>query len=230
MPRTFRIKICGVTTPDDARAVAAAGAEAIGLNFFRRSKRYLDRAQAEGIVAALDASVAKVGLFVNSPLEQIADGVERFDLDWVQLHGDEPPELLADLPPCPVIRAFRVGGDGLAPVRHYLEACLRYGRSPEMLLVDAFCPGAYGGTGEQGDWAAAAELVAQTSQPVALAGGLTPANVAEAIAEVRPAAVDTASGVEISPGRKDVELLRRFVETARTAFSRLVPGRGAPGG
>jgi phosphoribosylanthranilate isomerase len=217
----FRVKICGITNVDDARVAADAGADAIGLNFYRASPRFCRIAQAIAIGQAIPRSVSKVGVFVNAPPAEILATFDTVGLDAVQLHGDEPPELLRDLRGLPVIRAFRVGRE-LAPVGSYLQACRRLACVPRMVLIDTLKPGQYGGTGATLDWQSLQEnrQVFQGA-PLALAGGLKPSNVAEAIASVRPWAVDTASGVESSPGRKSAALVREFVEAAHAAFAQL---------
>jgi phosphoribosylanthranilate isomerase len=215
----FQIKICGITTVEDAQLTARAGADAIGLNFFPKSPRYIDADRARAIIDALPPTVVKVGLFVNAPAHQIVDTFDRLGLDLIQLHGDEPPELLAQLGGRPIMRAFRLGRDGLAPIANYLNTCRQLGCFPRLALLDACRPGQYGGTGQQADWPLAATYHTEiASPPLVLAGGLTLKNVAEAIRAVQPAAVDTASGVESQPGRKDPAKLDAFVRAARRAL------------
>jgi phosphoribosylanthranilate isomerase len=215
----FQIKICGLTQPSDAHAVAAAGADAIGLNFYHASKRYVDGATAEVIVRELPETIVRVGLFVDRPVEEIRELVERLRLDLVQLHGDESPADLAALGDVPVMKAFRPTSN--RDVIAYLEACARLGSKPRLVLLDANVPGEIGGTGHRADWEIARQYRDSLRvPPLVLAGGLTADNVAEAIRDVQPAAVDTASGVETSPGRKDPERIARFVAAARAAFGR----------
>jgi phosphoribosylanthranilate isomerase len=216
----FQIKICGVTTIDDAKAVAAAGADAIGLNFYAGSSRFLPLEQAQHVAAIIPPKVLKVGVFVNAPAEAICGAYDALGLDLIQLHGDEPPEFLAELGDRPVMRAFRVGPEGLQGVAAYLARCRELGTPPALVLVDAFVADQRGGTGKTADWdklVAERHLLGDT--PLVLAGGLTPDNVAEAIRRVHPAAVDTASGVESSLGKKDLAAVRRFVEAATQAFA-----------
>jgi len=218
----FRVKVCGITTIDDARLAAAAGADAIGLNFYRESPRFVSPEQAAAIAKATPEGVLKVGVFVNADTPTILRAWETVGFDLVQLHGDETPELVAELgvKGCPpVVRAFRLDRRGLAALRQTIEACRRLGNPPVAVLVDALVPGAYGGTGQPADWSLLAERGPEDDfPPLVLAGGLAPENVAEAIAQVRPHGVDVASGVESSRGHKDAARVRAFVEAARAAL------------
>ncbi len=217
----FKIKICGISSVKDAQLVGLAGADAVGLNFYEHSPRVIDLATAEKLVAVLRPHVKRVGLFVNAEAAAINQLVEALSLDYIQLHGDEPSEFLSQLSDRPIIRAFRFGEHGAAEIAQYLDDCSQH-RRPDVLLIDASKPGEYGGTGEVADWAAvAAARGAWGGLPVVLAGGLSPFNVAEAIATVRPDAVDSASGVESKPGNKDPMLVRAFVNTAKKAFQDL---------
>jgi phosphoribosylanthranilate isomerase len=219
----FRIKICGITSVADGLAAASAGADAIGLNFWPQSKRYVRPETAREIAAALPGGVTKVGVFVNAAAEEIASTADEVGLDWIQLHGDERAELLAKLPPrLPVLRAFRCGADGLTQLARYLTESRDEGRAPDAVLIDADAAGDFGGTGQCADWARVAQdrnLLA--GMPLILAGGLTPRNVAAAIQSVRPDGVDVASGVESQPGRKDGALVEQFVVAARAGFAHL---------
>ena len=215
----FRVKICGITNAADAMEAARLGADAVGLNFYAKSPRCVDREKARELVAALPAGVAKVGVFVNAPTDEIAELVDNLGLDCLQLHGDEPPQFLAELRGRRLIRAFRCGEEGLAPAKVYLDECARAGRLPSAILVDASSEGAYGGTGRTANWKGIAETRGLIGDvPLILAGGLTPDNVAEAIRMVRPDAVDVASGVESNLRRKDAKLMQRFIEAARSAL------------
>jgi phosphoribosylanthranilate isomerase len=212
----MKVKICGITTVEDALTAADAGADFIGLNFYAGSPRAISPDRAKAITMQLPAEVDAVGLFVNASAKQIRELCHAAALGTVQLHGEEPPELLAELAEFRIIRAFRCGKDGLAPVHEYLARCRRAGRVPDFVLVDAHRPGRYGGTGASPPWdVVAREYDRDEWPPLLLAGGLTPANVAEAIERVHPSGVDTASGVEAAPGRKDPEKVRAFVRAAR---------------
>lgn len=224
----FRIKICGITTPKDAQLAALAGADAVGLNFYPGSKRFLDSSVADKIVSVLPRNVAKVGVFVNSPPDQILAIADRLKLDWIQLHGDETVETLAALAGRMILVAFRLGEPGVAPVREYLAECDRRQVQPNALLFDVARPGEYGGTGHSLDWGAIGQVRDEFRRyPLVLAGGLTPFNVAEAVAIVRPDAVDVASGIESKPGVKDMLLIRAFVTSAKKALAE--PDNRTPG-
>jgi phosphoribosylanthranilate isomerase len=215
----FRIKICGITNVDDAVAVALAGADAVGLNFYARSPRHIALDTARQIVAALPKKMVKVGLFVNAAPADTCRVYDSLGLNLIQLHGDEPPEFLAQLGGRPIMRAFRLGTKGLQPILEYLRRCQELTAMPSLTLLDSLIPGEYGGTGQTADWSVAKQYVAELGMPpLVLAGGLTPANVADAIRTVRPAAVDTASGVESSPGRKDLAAVASFVQAAVAAW------------
>ena len=215
----FRIKICGITRAADAMAAAEAGADAIGLNFFPGSRRFITRSVAAEVLQAIPRSVVRVGVFVNATVAEVCRAHDELELDLIQLHGDEPPDFIPQLDGRLVMKAFRLGPSGLVPVAAYLEACDDLGVMPTMLLIDSFQQASYGGTGVACDWSAAAKYwELPIAQPLVLAGGLTPANIRQAIQAVRPIAVDTASGVETAPGIKDRDLIGRFTSAARQAF------------
>jgi phosphoribosylanthranilate isomerase len=229
----FHVKVCGVTSADDARMVAAAGADAIGLNFVPGSPRCLDVATARRVADAVPDDVLVVGVFAGATPEEMRRVATEVGLDAIQLHGrltgdaSDPPSACAAVAPLPVIRAVRLGADGLAGARTWLAEAERLGATPVMAVVDAAVsatatPGVLGGTGETVDWSRL-ETAGGLGIPMALAGGLTPANVAEAIAAAEVQAVDTASGVESAPGRKDPEKVRQFCQAARAALARARP-------
>lgn len=219
----FCIKICGITTIDDARAAADAGADAVGLNFFRKSRRFVQPEIAQRIAAALPTGVAKVGVFVNHTAREIAEVLGQVSLDFVQLHGDETASILAQLPTgVRVVRACRCGPDGFQRLSRFLTDAGSSGRPPDAVLFDANVGSGFGGTGQLADWGLIVQQRATIAPlPIILAGGLTPENVAEAIAVVRSDGVDVASGVERQPGMKDGLLVKKFVARARDAFDRL---------
>jgi phosphoribosylanthranilate isomerase len=193
-----RIKICGVTRAEDALAAVRLGADALGFNFWPGSKRHITAAAARVIIARLPPFVTPVGVFVNQLEGEMRAIAAETGIQLFQLHGDEPPELCARLP-LPVVKAIPVD-----QVRT-LSRLLSYEVSA--FLLDTPSRG-YGGSGQPFDWSLA-EGVSEVA-PVILAGGLTPENVAAAVRAVRPYAVDVASGVESSPGVKDMGRMSRF--------------------
>jgi phosphoribosylanthranilate isomerase len=220
----FQVKICGITRVEDALAVGQAGGEAIGLNFAAHSPRCVGLEQAKAILTAVGSSVLKVGVFVNASPAEIARTADMLRLDMVQLHGDEPPDYLPRVAPLPVIKAFRIRNqtEPLKQVGDYLSACKRTGYLPSLVLLDAFSPDSYGGTGQQIDWRLASRYPLEPwHPPLVLAGGLKPDNVAQAIFALRPTAVDVASGVESSPGKKNPAMIARFIAAAKGAFAQL---------
>lgn len=219
----FRIKICGVTNIEDAQAAVDAGADAIGLNFYVRSPRHISAQAAQYIAEELKGDVQRVGVFVNAPADDIREICKVARIDAVQLHGDEPPEFLSSLKhDLKIIRARRLDARGIAAVEDDLQACANAsGSPPSAVLIDAAAAGQYGGTGTTVDWRQLAGHESMLSVPLILAGGLTPDNVADAIRIVRPQAVDVASGVEASPGKKDRAKVRDFIAAAREAFGRI---------
>jgi phosphoribosylanthranilate isomerase len=192
------VKICGITRLEDAEAAVEAGAGAIGFIFWPSSPRFIDPHRARTIAAALPPFVTAVGVFVNQPLAYVKGVASLVALGAVQLHGDETPEYAAAVSR-PVMKAVSVGRDQA-----------RVWPSRVRLLLDVHDPLARGGTGRTIDWAAAADLSAR--REVLLAGGLTPDNVADAVARVRPFGIDVSSGVERAPGIKDHERLRALFE------------------
>ena len=218
----FQIKICGITTTEDGEQAARAGADAIGLNFYPGSPRFVSASQAREIGEVVGEDVVKVGVFVNADVDTIQDLAEQIGLDIIQLHGDEPPRTLRSLSDHRVVKAFRCRDAGFQPVLDFVTACHELGQLPDAVLLDAHAPGKYGGTGLCIDWPAVrAARPAIKNIPIVLAGGLTAENVDRAIAEARPTAVDAAGGVESRPGRKDPDKIRRFVANAQAAFRRV---------
>jgi len=213
-----RVKICGITRPEWARAAAEAGADAIGL-VFAESPRRLTVDGAVRIVQALPPWVSPVGVFVDESPATIRQVAAEAGLAAVQLHGDEPPEALAELGRLKVVKAVRIASaDDLEAARRWRREAERLGRTPEAYLVDArVAGGPRGGTGRQADWTLAARMIAEGFWPLILAGGLAPDNVAAAIAAVRPWGVDGSSGLETEPGVKSPEKITEFVEAVRRA-------------
>ncbi len=202
------MKVCGMTRLADALHAVNEGATAIGFVFWPRSPRYIAPARAAEIVAALPPSVAAVGVFVNEPVDAIRRIAAEARLTAIQLHGDEPPAY-AEALSWPILRSVTLDDAD--------EACAVWPMETT-LLVDAADRERRGGTGVTVDWDSAA-AIARTRR-VVLAGGLTPANVAAAIAAVQPYGVDVSSGVEEAPGLKDLEKVTRFLASARDAFEK----------
>lgn len=201
-----RVKICGITNLDDALVAVEAGADALGFVFYPESPRCVTPEKAAEIIRSLPPFVQTVGLFVNEAAARINAMARECGLDIVQLHGDEPPEFCG-LVERRVIKAFRIKEiASLDPIRNYRVSAH---------LLDAYSPSAYGGTGLTFNWDVA--KMAKSFGPVILAGGLTPGNVAEAVAAVEPFAVDVSSGVETSPGKKDPARVREFIRRAKEA-------------
>lgn len=207
-----KTKICGITSLDDAHRAADSGADAIGFNFYKGSKRYVSPSEAAAIIEKVAPRAEKIGVFVNASVEEIVNIENIARLDTVQLHGDETPEFIEALrleSDATIIKAVQIG-QGFEP-----NEVLKY--KADAILLDAYAVGERGGTGETFDWAIARKVVKLVDQ-VYLAGGLTPENVAEAIRAVKPFAVDVASGVESSPGKKDPARVAAFIKAAKEAL------------
>jgi phosphoribosylanthranilate isomerase len=199
------IKVCGIRSPEDALACVEAGVDTLGLNFWSGTPRCVDVSAANRIVQAVSGKATLVAVFVDASADEIARVRDETGIAWAQLHGDESPALLESLLPN-AYKAVRVGG---ASVRDRVR-----GYPGRRILLDAAVPGSMpGGTGHTFDWSFAAEVAEE--RELVLAGGLTPENVADAVREVRPFQVDVASGVEQSPGVKDIAKVRAFVAAAR---------------
>ena len=196
-----RVKICGITRPEHAHAAAGAGADAIGLVLYEPSPRYVTRAQARAVCAALPPLVSVVGVLVNPAPREIEAAVDALPVDLLQFHGEEPPELCAGAGK-PYVKAVRVRSRA-----DVVDAAARY-PDARALLLDAPHDTLWGGTGKRFDWS---EVPGDVDRPLVLAGGLTPENVAGAIRRVRPFAVDVSGGVERAPGEKDPGRMERFV-------------------
>ncbi|WP_296255099.1 MULTISPECIES: phosphoribosylanthranilate isomerase [unclassified Pseudomonas] len=202
-----RSKICGITCIEDALAAVDAGADAIGFVFYPKSPRAVTIEQAQAIVAQLPPFVSTVGLFVNAEREVLKALLDIVPLDLIQFHGDETPQQCEGFQR-PWVKALRVraGDDIAASFARYDKAC--------GILLDTYVAGTPGGTGETFDWAL---IPKQLSKPIILAGGLTSANVSQAIAQVRPYAVDVSGGVERSKGLKDHDKIRAFMSAVHGA-------------
>ena len=201
-----KVKVCGITNPEDARVAADAGADAIGL-VFAESPRRVSVERAREIAAALPEGVLKVGVFVDAEPGEVLRIAREVGLDYAQLHGDEPPEALAEIRDggVGVMKALRVrNAEALAAVERY-EA--------DLFLLDAWSAEARGGTGERFDWELAKSFKGRDN--IVVSGGLSPENVREAIEFFEPYGVDASSSLEDRPGKKNGERVRRFVGAAR---------------
>lgn len=200
------VKICGVCRPEDAEAVGAMRPDAVGLNFYPPSPRYLEPEAARALAARIPEGILKVGIFVDAPPAEVAAIRATAGLDVVQLHGREHPQDYAGV------------GAPLWKVVHLDRRQPEAEQGPvDAFLIDSYTAEAPGGTGVTADWDRARAFVQASPVPVLLAGGLTPDNVEQAAREVAPWGVDVSSGVEASPGRKDLEAVRTFVERCRNS-------------
>jgi len=200
-----RVKICGITNLPDAQVAVAAGADALGFNFYEKSPRFVPMKTAAEISRALPLFTLRVGVFVNPAEELVRRAMGECGLNLLQFHGDEPPEFCTRFG-LMSMKAFRVRD------ARSLEELPKY--PTDAWLLDAYSSEAFGGTGEKFNWNLAIE-VQKLGKPVFLAGGLTPENVAEAIQRVQPFGVDVSSGVEISPGKKDHAKVRAFINESK---------------
>jgi len=205
MPARVRVKVCGITNLDDARAALEAGADALGFNFYAPSPRFVSPDAAAGIAAQLPGTACTVGVFVNTPRRDIERVATQVGLMALQFHGDEDPQFCRSWPQ-KIIKTLRVRDrSGAAAARAY---------AVDFILADAYVEGQFGGTGRR---IALEYLEGFDRGRLILAGGLTPENVTDAVRAVRPFAVDVASGIERVPGKKDWDLMRRFIAHAHAA-------------
>ncbi|BAZ30967.1 N-(5'-phosphoribosyl)anthranilate isomerase [Cylindrospermum sp. NIES-4074] len=197
----MRVKICGITQPEQSIAIASLGATALGFICVPTSPRYVTTAQIQAAVAQLPANIDKIGVFANATIPEISQTVIDSGLTGVQLHGDELPDfcyqLRQSLPQVEIIKALRVRS------LEHLETAVTYTKYVDTLLLDAYHPQQLGGTGQTLDW----DMLQQFSPscPWFLAGGLTPDNIVAALTQVNPSGIDLSSGVENSPGDKDLD-------------------------
>jgi phosphoribosylanthranilate isomerase len=207
-----RVKICGVRSQEEALAAIDCGADALGFNFWSKSARFIEPEEARGIIQRLPVFTQCVGVFVNEDPLRLRQIIDETKINVVQLHGDEEPEFCEQIGGVKLIKAFRVGeAFNIEELKRFPAAAF---------LLDSKVKGEYGGTGKRFDWRIAVE--AKSIAPIILAGGITIANVAEAIDYVRPFAVDVCSGVEAEPGKKDLQKLREFmleVDRANLTFN-----------
>lgn len=205
------VKICGITNYADAQRAVELGAESLGFNFFSGSLRFIQPEVAAEIIVQLPKETSRVGVFVNETFERIVETIEMTGINIVQLHGDEGVSMVAQLralPSVEVIKVIRVKpGDKADSLPSFCA---------DALLLDCYSDRGWGGLGKKIDWQLAYEI-GLLRGPIFLAGGLNPENVAKAIRMVRPYAVDIASGVESSPGKKDPKKLEAFIRNAKNA-------------
>lgn len=201
------VKICGITNATDGIAAAEAGADVLGFVFYDASPRSIRIEAAAEIIRQLPPFLVKAGVFVDAPPDLVVSAIEQCGLNLLQFHGTESPEYCAQFG-LMSMKAFRIRDEAsLQPLKEY---------PTEAWLLDSYTPGRVGGTGETFNWDLARHAQG-LGKPIFLAGGLTPLNVAEAIERVRPYGVDVSSGVEITPGKKDHDKVRAFVNAAKRA-------------
>jgi len=206
---TVKVKICGITNLEDALHAAESGADDLGFNFFEKSSRYIAPHNALGIIEKLPIGLKKIGVFVNEESERISELVDTLNLECVQLHGDEDHPFIAELrqqTDAKIIKAFRISSSFDPNTISSFEV--------DGVLLDTYSAEAFGGTGETFNWQTAL-AIKEIVPDFYLAGGLTPDNLEEAIRTVRPYAVDVASGVESSPGKKDPAKVATFIKLAK---------------
>jgi phosphoribosylanthranilate isomerase len=196
------IKVCGITNPEDAIAAVESGAHALGFIFYRKSPRYVSPENAAEIIRNLPERVTKVGVFVNHDSEEVKEVADYCLLDMIQLHGDETPEYAGELSEYAVIKAVALRSeDDVSGLKRY---------PVRAILVDAYDPRLYGGTGKTAHWEAALRI--KEEYPLILSGGLHAGNIEEALRRVSPQAVDVNSGCEQVPGKKDHDKMRKIIE------------------
>jgi phosphoribosylanthranilate isomerase len=202
---SVKVKICGITNPADAALAAEAGADALGFIFYDKSPRHVSVSAAAAITRAVPPHIVRVGVFVNPEEDLVLRAIAECGLNLLQFHGEETPDFCLQFG-LMSMKAFRVRD------AESLKQLLSY--HTDAWLLDAYSPAQYGGTGERFNWDLAIQA-RQWGKPIFLAGGLTPENVAQAIQQAQPYAVDVSSGVEAAPGRKDPEKVKSFIHAAK---------------
>jgi len=206
------IKVCGITRAEDAIAASDLGADAIGLVFYPPSPRSIVMADVPEIVDGVSANVSVVALFVDPTADEVNEVLDSGHIDLLQFHGSESEEFCCSFD-IPYMKAFRVGLDA------DLDKAIEAYPSAELILLDSYVKAAPGGTGHSFDWKKTSEISDSSLSKLVLAGGLSPDNIAKAIAAVQPFGVDVSSGVESSPGIKDRALINKFIEGVRSVSS-----------
>jgi len=204
---SVKVKICGITSPADGNVAAGAGADMIGLMFYDKSPRHVSIAVAKEISQAVPPYLMKVGVFVNADEDLVMRAIGECGLSLLQFHGDETPEFCTQFG-LMCLKAFRIRS------AESLDALADY--HTDAYLLDAYSAEARGGTGEKFNWDLAIDAQKTFGKPIFLAGGLTPENVADAVRQIRPFAVDVSSGVESAPGKKDAAKVRAFITAAKS--------------
>lgn len=203
-----KVKICGITKLEDAQKACEFGADLIGFILFQGSPRKMHRFDVQSIVGGLPKEISKVGLFMDQGLDRVESTALLCRLDTVQLHGKESPRYCAKLKKrFKIIKSFKVSDE------KSIKNVEKYEKVADYYLFDTYVKGAPGGTGKTFNWNILAGK--RFKKPIFLAGGLTPQNVGEAVKKIAPYAVDVASGVETSPGKKDHKLLKEFIQNAK---------------
>lgn len=199
-----KIKICGITNTEDAKAAVDFGADALGFIFYKKSKRYVDPGVARSIISSLPPFITPVGVFVNQELDEISEVKKTAGFQVAQLHGDETPDFVSSIP-FKVIKAVRISD------KSDLDKVAQY--SSQAILFDTYSEKEYGGTGKSFDWGILKDF--SSTKNIILSGGLNPENVLEAVRIVKPYAVDVSSGVEEEPGKKDHLKIKKFIEAIK---------------
>jgi phosphoribosylanthranilate isomerase len=203
-----KVKICGLTNLEDAQWAAQCGADALGFILSEKGPRFLEEDIASSITAQLPPFISRVGVFVDEKIDTVKRIADSCKLDYVQLHGEETPDYcdkLREQVNCRIIKAFRVkGAESLAGIKDYFL---------DSILLDAWSPEAHGGCGVSFDWKLALDVAKNC--PIILAGGLNPKNVAEAVKQVNPFAVDVSSGVQSTARQKDRDKVLEFIQAAK---------------
>lgn len=204
----MRIKICGITKPEQGQKIAQLGATALGFICVERSPRYIEAQQIKAIISNLDSSIDTIGVFANAEIPEISQIVQKAGLSGVQLHGSESPQfcqqLKEQLPQIEIIKAFRIENSAS------LQETFSYTQYVDTLLLDAYHPQMLGGTGKTLDWSDLQQF--EPSLPWMLAGGLTPQNIKTALDTLQPDGIDLSSGVERSPGDKDLGKVTQLLQ------------------
>ncbi len=207
-----KIKICGITNEEDAKAAIDLGVDFLGFNFYPQSPRFIAPGKAKEIVSTLSPGIAKVGVFVNEKISTIERTFRDCSLDFLQLHGDESvvfcEELKDKIPDCPIIKVFRIDNE------QEMDSILKFAKITDYYLLDTYSADKFGGTGRTFSWNLALQIK-KMGRPIFLSGGLTPENVEEAVRKIEPFCVDVASGVESYSGKKNLEKMKLFVEKVK---------------